>query len=286
MKRAAGGILAVLLILSLLLSHPALLRAKGTYSGQVAVLMYHHIADDNTSSSTITTKLFREQLSYLKQQGYRFITPADFKAFLGGASVPDKAVLVTFDDGYDSYYRLGLPIMKELEVPSINFIITSHLRQKHPSGIPTLSAETIRTMLADTPLAKVGCHSDNLHGQADNGKGKPLLVARLTKDGRKETEADYEARIRKDITQCTDTLKELSPDTADIMAYPYGVFDKTSLKLIRESGIRYGFTVAPGMTTSSTDPYKLPRINAGNPDISPKELNKLILRRVVFAPFH
>ncbi|WP_058303385.1 polysaccharide deacetylase family protein [Gorillibacterium timonense] len=283
MKRATGGILAVLLILSFLLSHPDLIRAKSTYSGQVAVLMYHHIADDNTSSSTITTRLFREQIAYLKKQGYRFISIEEFKAFLGGASVPDKAVLVTFDDGYESYYRLGLPIMKEYEVPSINFIITSHLRQKRTTGIPALSAETIRTMLAETLLAKVGSHSDDLHRQADNGTGKPLLVARLTVDGHTETDSEYEARIRNDLTTSRDTLKELSPETSDVMAYPYGVYDKKSLKLIKESGIRYGFTIAPGMVTASSNPLTLPRINAGSPDISPDKLDKLIRNRVVFT---
>ncbi|WP_438431920.1 polysaccharide deacetylase family protein [Gorillibacterium sp. sgz500922] len=283
MKRMTTVLLTALLLLTALSSHPGLIRANDAYRDQVAVLMYHHIADDNTSSSTITTALFREQLAYLQERGYRFISLAEFKAFLSGASVPGKAVFVTFDDGYDSYYRLGVPIMKELGVPSINFIITSHLRQKQTSGIPTLTKAAIQKMLAETPLALVGSHSDNLHNEANNGKGKPLLVARLAKDGRTETDAEYEARIRNDLNASHSLLSELSPNSADAIAYPYGVYDREALRLVRESGFRYGFTIAPGMTTRSSDPLKLPRINAGNPEVSPAELDKMIQSRVRFV---
>ncbi|MEO3944025.1 polysaccharide deacetylase family protein [Gorillibacterium sp. CAU 1737] len=279
MKRVALGILAGLVLTSLLLAHPKLLGAKSTYRNQVAVLMYHHIADDNTSSSTITTQLFREQLAYLKQEGYQFVSMQQVEDFLNGASLPDKAVLVTFDDGYDSYYRLGLPIMKEMNIPSINFIITSHLRQKQTSGIPALRAETIRTMLAETELAEVGSHTDNLHKQAD---GKPLLIARLKQeDGTKETEAKYEERIRSDLKASHEALQQVNSRTQNVMAYPYGVFDQNSLRLIQESGIEYGFTIAPGMVTQSSKPYQLPRINAGSPDITPEKLDKLIQNRIV-----
>jgi len=282
MKRSAAAILAVLLLLTFTVSQPNLIRAKSAYSAQVAVLMYHHIADDNTSSSTVTTGLFREQLTYLHQQGYQFISLAEFKAFLAGASVPDKAVLVTFDDGYDSYYRLGVPIMKELGIPSINFIITSHLRQKQTSGIPALTEATVRKMLAETPLVVVGSHTDNLHKEANNGKGKPLLVARLTTGGRQETDAEYEARIRGDLAASREMLAKLSPDSADTLAYPFGVYDKTSLRLVRESGFRYGFTIVPGMVTRVSDLLQLPRINAGSPNISPAELDRMIQSRVRF----
>src|SRR4051794_5553072 len=94
------GMLAIIGI-SILLFSMNLFKSNVVYKDQLAVLMYHHIYDQDTSSSTITTKLFRDQLTLLKTKGYQFISLQQMKKFLDGAAIPEKAVLVTFDDGYE-----------------------------------------------------------------------------------------------------------------------------------------------------------------------------------------
>ena len=281
-KMMLRGALAVLLLLTFLISHPSLGggKAKVIYRGQVAVLMYHHIADDNKSSSTITTKLFREQLTGLASRGYQFIDLAAFRAYMAGGPVVDNAVYVTFDDGYDSYYRLALPIMQELNVPSTNFLITSQLEQKKTIGIPVMSTETVRKLRAEYPQAHVGSHTHNLHNKKDD---EALLTARLEQDGGKETTGQYEVRIQSDLNASAELLRELDPDGADMLAYPFGIFDKAALKLVQASGFQYGFTISPGMTTHRTNPYAIPRINIGNPTITPELADFMIRQRIVAA---
>lgn len=278
-KTTLRSALIVLLLLTFLISHPSIGggKSKAIYRGQVAVLMYHHIADDNTSSSTITTKLFREQLTELASRGYRFIDLEAFKAYMAGGPVVDNAVFVTFDDGYDSYYRLALPIMEELGVPSINFLITTNIEEKKTSGIPMMDNETVRKLREEYPQAHVGSHTHNLHDKKD---GRALLT-RLKQDGGEETAANYKARVQKDLETSAKFLRELDPEGADMLAYPFGIVNKAAIKLVKESGFHYGFTIFPGMTTHRTDPLKIPRINIGNPTITPEQADALIRKRIV-----
>lgn len=139
-------------------------KADGTYRDQVAVLMYHHVHDTDHSASTVSTALFREQLSYLLSRGYHFISLGDFKQFLAGGPVPDKAVLVTFDDGYKSFHDFAYPILRELQVPAVNFIITKDLDTPLAPSIPALSPEEIQAMMREMPgLIDAQCHTNALH---------------------------------------------------------------------------------------------------------------------------
>lgn len=271
-------ICAALILAAILISAFDMWGPKVTdrYSDQVAVLMYHHVHDTDQSSSTVSSTLFRDQLSYLQSEGYRFITLNEFQKFYEGAPVPDKAVLVTFDDGYQSFYDYAYPVLKELDIPAVNFIVTTDLDDPTAPTIPTLSREQIREMLSYRQgMLDFQCHSDNLHYKKND---QAALTGRL--DG--ETEQQYLERVRNDSKACVQKLNELydGKRPADSYAYPFGIFSKTAQELISEAGIRYAFTIVNEMATRSSAPLEIPRINAGNPNIRPEVLNKQIMLRV------
>jgi peptidoglycan/xylan/chitin deacetylase (PgdA/CDA1 family) len=236
--------------------------------------MYHHIDDEDTSSSTITSQLFREQLAYLRSKGHHFITLDEFKKFLAGAAVPDKAVLVTFDDGYESFYTLAFPVLKEMQIPAVNFIITETL--DHPQeDVPTkLSREQIIAMTSTSDLVDTGCHTHAYHGKRENGK------AFLLQDP-DETDQQYVDRMVSDTRTCIANVKQLDPGNVDYLAYPFGISDTNTAKAMQIAGVHYAFTIQPLMATRSVDPYRIPRINAGSPDVSPEGLNTQIRRKIV-----
>ncbi|MBP1156916.1 MULTISPECIES: polysaccharide deacetylase family protein [unclassified Paenibacillus] len=246
------------------------------YSNQVAVLMYHHVHDTDKSSSTVSSTLFRDQLSYLQSKGYRFITLSEFQKFYEGAPVPDKAVLVTFDDGYQSFYNYAYPVLKELDIPAVNFIVTTDLDDPTAPTIPTLSREQIREMLSYRQgMFDFQCHSDNLHYKKDD---QAALTGRLGG----ETEEQYVERVRSDSKACASKLNEIygGSHAADTYAYPFGIFSKTAQELITEAGFHYAFTIVNEMATRSSHPMEIPRINAGNPKIQPEVLDKQIMLRI------
>lgn len=79
------------------------------YKEQVAVIMYHHVDDMARSSGTVTTKLFRDQLAYLKEKkGYQFITLKQFKEYLQAHPFPTT--------------RFWLPLMTDM--PAFTTMLT------------------------------------------------------------------------------------------------------------------------------------------------------------------
>ncbi|MFE5318828.1 polysaccharide deacetylase family protein [Paenibacillus sp. NPDC056579] len=272
-----------LCILGLTVILPSLQAAKTNvlYKDQVAVIMYHHVDDDAKSGGTITTKLFEDQLTYLKSKGYQFITLRQFKDFMQGASVPHNAVLVTFDDGYESFYINAYPILKSMRIPAVNFVITNDLENPLASYIPSLSRDEIVEMTSDTNFIDAQCHTNNFHYKLPDGS--PALIGRMVTNGKKETDEEYKQRVIGDTQACVAKLSELYPEPIDSYAYPFGYFDARAIDYVGQGGMKYAFTIVPEMATRDIDPMQIPRINAGNSMITPEVLHNSILRRIVAA---
>ncbi|WP_281885012.1 polysaccharide deacetylase family protein [Paenibacillus sp. YYML68] len=252
-----------------------------TYRNQVAVLMYHHVHPTDRSSSTISPDLFREQLAFLKANGYQFITLDAFKRFYEGEPVPDKAVLVTFDDGYTSFHEHALPILKELDVPAVNFIVTEDLDAPGVKPIPTLTREEALDIVGYKPgMFDLQCHSHALHYKVgDEG----ALTGRLLIHGHPENEAEYKQRVERDSEACARSLAELydgDVSRTNTFAYPFGIHSELAQSIIQQEGFDYAFTIVSGMATRNSLPLEIPRINAGHPDVLPEHLDKQIQLRV------
>ncbi|MCR8634701.1 polysaccharide deacetylase family protein [Paenibacillus radicis (ex Xue et al. 2023)] len=275
LKAAALSILGLSIIL------PSLYAANSSviFKDQVAVIMYHHVDDEAKSSGTVTTQLFKDQLSLLKNKGYQFITLQQFKEFMQGASVPHNAVLVTFDDGYESFYTNAYPILKSMRIPAVNFVITGDLEDPLASYIPSMSRDEIIEMTSDTNFIDLQCHTNSMHQKLPDDSA--MLVGRIITNGTKETEDEYKQRVLSDTGQCVSKLSELYPEPIDSYAYPFGIYDKLSSQYIQQAGMRFAFTIVPEMATRDLEPLQIPRINAGNSAISPEGLETSIRRRVV-----
>ncbi|MCZ8517454.1 polysaccharide deacetylase family protein [Paenibacillus filicis] len=274
------GLLLLSAIAAALLLVPGLASQNNKiwYSDRVAVIAYHHIDDQIQGDVTITTARFRDQLTDLLQRGYHFISLQQFRAYMAGGPVPPNAVLVTFDDGYRSFYTNAYPVLKELNIPATNFVITKDLANPLASRIPSLSREEIRQMTGETKGIDVQCHTDNLHDVGPDGGA--LFTTPQKIGGRMETEAEFERRIVEDTKMCRAKLAELYPGPEDAFAYPFGIYDQHSASLLQQAGIRYAFTTVSGLTSRSTDPMQIPRINAGSPFVQANSLNNLIIRKL------
>lgn len=255
---------------------PNLASAKDVYySNEVAVLVYHHIDENDQSSVTITPRLFERQLVSLQRKGFTFITLDQFKEFKSkGKAVPDNALLVTFDDGYESFYTHAYPILQKLHIPAVNFVITKDLDDPKRTKLASLSKDEIRQMVREDPDIEFQGHSDELHAMKD---GKPMLSNKLILNGALETEVEFKKRVVQDTHNCIAKLKELAPSKdVDSYAYPFGSYDDMTIAYLQEAGIQYAFTTKAGMATAWTDPMQIPRINGGSPFVRPHSISNLI----------
>lgn len=246
---------------------PAPVLPKGVYyRNRVAVLMYHHLSAKPLLPSILTVNRFAAQMKLLKQEGYHVITMGQYRKFmLGGGQVPDNAVLLTFDDGYESFYKLAYPILRKYGYPAVNFVIVSDVDDPRKTGLPKLTWTQMREM------QRYGMgfynHTYNLHFydtvDADGGT-EPALVARryIGDETRNETNEEYYRRITGDLGLAENRLKEELGNTDSALAFPYGAYNDMVLAAASSLGIPLTFTVREGLAYPGEP--NADRINAGS----------------------
>lgn len=255
MRRIVGlGLLAVLLL------------AVRPASAEIAALAYHDIVPArNGDPYAITVKDFERQMAYLHRAGYQPIGLRTLAAARAGKTrLPPKPVLLTFDDGYRSYYRYAYPVLRRYGFPSIVSIVTSWVdRRSAPDYLAAeiMSWDELREV-ARSPLVDVLSHTDNLHHSVPSNPidaRTPAAVARLydAASATYETDEAHRRRVAADLTRSATRIRaELGISPAGI-TWPYGKYEATLVQVAAELGMHYHLTL-------DAEPSRLadlPRIN-------------------------
>ena len=119
--------LFVALLVILLLAAGALAAAVELYPPQgMLILEYHKVNDRTKDDYTVSTKDFAEQMDALQADGYTTVSVLDFlRAKKGKQKLPEKPVVVSFDDGYSDNYTEALPILEERGMKATVFMVTN-----------------------------------------------------------------------------------------------------------------------------------------------------------------
>ena len=245
------------------------------YRDAVIVLMYHHLDEAAFSSATIAPGNFGSHMQMLKDHGYAVIPMERFLAFMErGDPVPDNAVLLTFDDGYESFYQHAYPILREYEYAASHFIVVKTTDIFNPDALPHLNWDQMTEMKA----AGMGFynHTYDQHRMiAADASGKVMKPALtnpqyLEAAERMETREEYLARIKADLRLANERLDEELGEQEKLLAFPYGAYNDDVLKIGDELGFRLYFTTEPGMNYSGS--RTVYRVNAGSPEITADKL--------------
>lgn len=220
---------------------------------RVPVLLYHHILKEEdikangweSNESIISLENFKEQMDYLRDNGYFTATLEELHRFLDGTKeLPKKTVVITFDDGYLSNAVYAYPIMKDYGFKGTIFMRggTSILPQK-PFDTKSLQVISISESYKYMDVFEYGCHTYNLHSTDKNNI--PLLLS-LPKDKIVE---DLKANIELFNTK--------------YIAYPFGKYNSDTIEYVKELGYELGFTGNNGYVSKDTDKLQLPRFVIG-----------------------
>jgi len=242
------------------------------YRDRVIVLMYHHIVEGPEDRDGLPVSEFRRQMELLAANRFNVIGMREFADYmLRGAPVPPNAVLITFDDGYESFYTLAFPVLKELGFPASNFLIVKWIDK--PYGIPKLTWDQMREMQAyGMSFYNHSYQSHEYRPVNKSGRLKPALAHRLyLKDKkRRETPDEYRQRVLDDLTAAEHRLREELGNRTGILAFPYGAYNEDLLHLAEEAGIELVFSTKEGINKRGQ--RVVYRVNAGAPDADAEEL--------------
>lgn len=215
------------------------------------ILMYHHVVEDgvNYNDWTITTSRFREDLQWLQDNGYTPILPRQLAA---GEPLPEKAVMITFDDGYASNLQLALPILQEFNTPAVISLITNAMEKEEPDF---LTWDMCRE-LAASGLIEFGSHTHDTHSAKTRG------IRRLPD----ETQEAYEARVFPDIQHSVDLIEEKIGTNVTFFAYPHGEADPWANEFV-DALFPVTVTTRHGPTDIRNGLHRMPRhnITVGSP---------------------
>ncbi|MGG1637276.1 polysaccharide deacetylase family protein [Paenibacillus sp. NRS-1760] len=223
------------------------------YSEQVAVLMYHDIAIKPQSDGIIAVERFKKQMQLVKQNGFQVITIEQYINFMQGKGhVPDNALLITFDDGYESFYKLAYPILKEYGYPAVNFVIVSTIDDRTKPGTPKLTWDQMREM--QQAGMSFMSHTFDMHryGAVNEHGNEAPVMSKLNYDKQKkkmETKAEYVERLKKDLLRAEDRLKSELGNKVSTLAFPYGAYSEAVLELTKAVGIPITFTTKEGINS-------------------------------------
>lgn len=206
------------------------------------VLCYHQINDNADTEMVTTPARFREQLDFLQKEGYQTVTLDEAKAFVQGKSKVARPLLITFDDGYDGVYRYAYPQLKKHKMRAVVFLVVSQVDRMKPTA--HLTRAQLREM-ADSRVFEFGSHTYDLHVPIPERHEAGLISS---------------ATIRKDLIRSREVLQGWLNRPVRALAWPYGHYNETCLKLAQQSGFQLVFTTDYGYNLPGCGPWRICRI--------------------------
>jgi len=243
---------------------------------KLTILCYHEI-DDRASALipgySLTPEQFEQQLSWLKESGFHFVSVDDVLADAAGRRpLPNQAVLLSFDDGYKSFYKNAFPLLKAYHAPAVVALVGSWLDTATDTVdfdgriVPRSDLMSWGELkeLATSGLVEIASHSYAMHrGIVANPQGnrEPVAIARqwLPREHRYESEAAYQSRVRSDLQRSSDLIKRHLGKAPRIVVWPYGRYNTVTRRIAAQVGMPIGFTLDDGPNTAETPLYALRR---------------------------
>lgn len=199
---------------------------------EVLILMYHQVSENSSlwGDYVIPASLLKEDFEYLKNNNYTPIKIKDILDFTKGTKkLPEKAVVITFDDGQRSFLTKVVPLLEEYNYPAVVNIVGALTDLYTENGETNdkyayLNWNDIKT-LSQNPLVEIGHHSYNFHSLGyRRGMGKIYG----------ESNSAYSKIIKTDIEKLNEKLLSNIGERPYILAYPYGIRNDTLLEIAKD----------------------------------------------------
>ncbi|MFM8332327.1 MAG: poly-beta-1,6-N-acetyl-D-glucosamine N-deacetylase PgaB [Candidatus Methylumidiphilus sp.] len=245
-------------------------------------LSYHDVKDavarDASAGQTaVSVENLKLQFAWLRQQGYRVVGVDELLAARAGRKpLPNKAVLLTFDDGYASFHSKVLPLLRQYHYPALLAIVGAWLDDgPRPAEAPPREALLTWAQVAAlsrSGLVEIASHSDGLHqGILGNPQGNPQPAGTTRaydpRTGRYESDTAYARRIGLEMRAAAATLARHTGKPPRVMVWPYGEANRPLLDAAAAVGMTVTFGLRDGGDRLADLPYAGRLLVTDNPGI-------------------
>lgn len=205
------------------------LEAEIGYATSVPIINYHGVSDMSYKED-ILTENFKNHIFALKAAGYETITLQEFIDFVeGNTTLPQKSIMITFDDGLKSSYENATPILEVADYTAVMFIITKYSTAGGTSYY--VSLDEAKDMLA-SGVWELQVHANDSH---DDAKISPESYGHylsnklwLDEEARNETDEEYRMRIAEEFKKSFDAYESVFGSKPVSFAFPFGDYGHIS----------------------------------------------------------
>lgn len=265
----------------------------------LTVIGYHEITDHKDAlipSYAVTAQQFSEHIDWLQNNGYHFINVDQLiKAHQGKYTLPTKPVLLTVDDGYQSFYQNAYPIVRAKKIPVVLAVVGSWLEPKANQKVDFGGEEITRNKILswnelkemqNSGLVEIASHSYHLHRGVNanpQGNSEPAAITRIYDSNTKtyESDANYQARVYQDLKKNNELLQAHGLRSPRVMVWPYGRYNMQLVQISKQLGMPITITLDDGADHAKQSIQNMGRIliqgnmstNALAQEIKNRELN-------------
>ena len=225
------------------------------------VLSFHDIVLEKTASSEIddvTADNLINYFSWLKANGYNVISIKDIlTAKKTGQPLPEKSIVLTFDDGYKSFYTHVMPLLKAFQYPATLAIVGSWLEVPENGTVlyadklvPRSKFLSIKELqeVSRSSLVEIASHTYDLHhGILGNAQGNTMPALTTFEynaiTNQYESEESYLNRIKSDLVKNNAWIKKHTGISPRIIVWPYGRYNQVAQTMAKDLGMEVAITL-------------------------------------------
>lgn len=280
MKRVIPVLCTALLLLSLWRDPETVtVSASEVESMELPILMYHSILKDSERQGdyVVSPTVLESDLKYLLNNHYQTVTISEVVAYVNGTGeLPEKSVMITFDDGYYNNYSYAYPILKKYGARAVLSPVASLSEQFTESGEEnaywSYCTRTQLKEMSDSGVFEIANHSYNMH-ELSPRRGC------LKRSG--ETGAQYRENLMTDIKKAQDVFLQYAIPAPICYTYPYGALSDQSEAIVRELGFAVTLGCEEGINVlirgDAECLYRLKRYNRASGKSSAEFLSQMLL---------
>lgn len=205
------------------------------------IVMYHQLTKSESRAGryVLTLEQFEKDLVFLKEKGYKTVTVSQLLDYSQGkGKLPEKAIMITFDDGCETLYAYAKPLLEQYGFTAVGFVVGSLADyytelDDHNLNYSNLNWAEIKELSMGNTV-DIQSHSYDLHKNTGYRSG--------AKKKKGETFEQYAEFLGADASKMKTEMLKHTGKAPVAIAYPFGSFSSESKEILKKYGIKMAFT--------------------------------------------